>query len=291
MTPNELLPTVLILLPLVLAAALVIYHKRWLTADALASAPNRPLGLGWVDLLVVMLIMALCQQVAPTLLEHLGIDLPATPEQAAELGPRQIAVQMLLSQGLMQLPAVLYILARLATGRSLATLGLHRGPWTRQLRRAGVALALMLPMVLAVNVLVAALATRLGNPPPDLNHQMLDALGRTDSPATLVLIGLSAVILAPVLEEMIFRGLMQTVLAAVLGREHRRLIVVLASILFAVIHLGMVTWHGLPGLLVIGLALGWLYERTGSLTPPILLHAGFNAANIALALITRPPGV
>jgi membrane protease YdiL (CAAX protease family) len=45
----------------------------------------------------------------------------------------------------------------------------------------------------------------------------------------------------------------------------------------------------LPGLLVLGVVLGWLYERSGSLLPCVLVHAGFNALNIAMVLAGPGP--
>jgi membrane protease YdiL (CAAX protease family) len=46
-----------------------------------------------------------------------------------------------------------------------------------------------------------------------------------------------------------------------------------------------VPWQGLIPLFVLGITFGYLYERTGSLLPPILAHAIFNAANIGIALV------
>jgi len=43
-------------------------------------------------------------------------------------------------------------------------------------------------------------------------------------------------------------------------------------------------WQVLPSLFVLAVVLGWLYERTGSLLPSVLVHMGFNAINIALAV-------
>ena len=40
----------------------------------------------------------------------------------------------------------------------------------------------------------------------------------------------------------------------------------------------------LIGLFVLSLGLGWARERSGSIIAPILIHAGFNALNIALVL-------
>ena len=65
--------------------------------------------------------------------------------------------------------------------------------------------------------------------------------------------------------------------------RNRWLVVLSAAALFALIHLGpQVAWQGLPVLFVLGIFLGWLYERTGSLWPGIVLHAGFNAINFVL---------
>ena len=91
-------------------------------------------------------------------------------------------------------------------------------------------------------------------------------------------------IIAPLLEEMVFRGLLQTLLIDTLGRRARWTAVLTASLIFALIHAAAVSWHGWPGLFVLGVVLGWLYERTGSLLPCYLAHALFNAANIAAAL-------
>jgi membrane protease YdiL (CAAX protease family) len=44
---------------------------------------------------------------------------------------------------------------------------------------------------------------------------------------------------------------------------------------------------GLPGLLVLAVVLGWLYERWGSLLPCVLVHALFNSGNCALALLMQ----
>ena len=93
-----------------------------------------------------------------------------------------------------------------------------------------------------------------------------------------------AVLVGPLLEEVVFRGLLQTLLIDTLGRRFRWTAVLIAAAVFALIHAGPVSWHGWPGLFVLGVVLGWLYERTGSLLPCYLAHALFNAANIAAAV-------
>ena len=79
-------------------------------------------------------------------------------------------------------------------------------------------------------------------------------------------------LLAPVAEEMVFRG---AVLRQLLEwkPERRWLMIVLSALLFALSHMNPAQFlHPL----VIGLLLGWMYERTRSLLPGIVFHWGNN---------------
>ena len=92
------------------------------------------------------------------------------------------------------------------------------------------------------------------------------------------------VILAPIAEEVIFRGYFYGVIRRYAGRIPA---IAISSLLFAAIHV-----H-LPSLLalgILGVILCLLYERVGSLWAPITMHAAFNASNI-VALILWPEAV
>jgi membrane protease YdiL (CAAX protease family) len=52
---------------------------------------------------------------------------------------------------------------------------------------------------------------------------------------------------------------------------------------------GPATWNALPTLVVLGAALGVVYERTKSPLAVIVMHAGFNAVNVIAAMATTPP--
>ncbi|MGH8427487.1 MAG: lysostaphin resistance A-like protein [Gammaproteobacteria bacterium] len=94
---------------------------------------------------------------------------------------------------------------------------------------------------------------------------------------------------APIQEEVIFRGLLQTALAERLAGEPRYaatsgMIALLAvAILFAVIHL-VVGPATAAGALVLGLLAGELRRRSGSLLPAVICHSIFNLAGILWAL-------
>ncbi len=88
---------------------------------------------------------------------------------------------------------------------------------------------------------------------------------------TVVYLGVFAVVLAPVAEEFIFRGML---FPFVKQLGFPKLAWFGVSFLFALIHMNAPTF--LP-LFVFALALTWLYDRTDNLLAPITAHALFNA--------------
>lgn len=88
----------------------------------------------------------------------------------------------------------------------------------------------------------------------------------------------SVCLLAPVLEEMLFRGL---ILRSFLGQYQRSTAIGASALLFGVAHLNI---YQFVAAFAIGLFLGWLYERTRSLVPCIALHFFYNAAVTVLGV-------
>lgn len=100
-------------------------------------------------------------------------------------------------------------------------------------------------------------------------------------PVFFVLAITSIVIFAPVLEELLFRGFLQTYIRQHLGSKQAILI---TSVCFAFFHYsgdqGLGNIPIIASLFLLALFLGFLYERQGSLLAPITLHASFNAISI-----------
>jgi membrane protease YdiL (CAAX protease family) len=92
---------------------------------------------------------------------------------------------------------------------------------------------------------------------------------------------LMAVVVAPVAEEVIFRGYFYGVIRRYGGRIPAILV---SSLLFAAIHVHL---PSAPGLFLLAVILCLLYERTGSLWGNITMHAAFNASTI-ITLIFWP---
>jgi len=92
---------------------------------------------------------------------------------------------------------------------------------------------------------------------------------------------LAIVILAPIAEEVFFRGV---VFNAFLREGGRRWAFLGSSALFAAIHLSLVA---LIPIFLLGLALAWVYDRTNNLLAPIVMHTVVNGASVVIALLLR----
>jgi membrane protease YdiL (CAAX protease family) len=141
-------------------------------------------------------------------------------------------------------------------------------------------------------------------------HDLLRVLGHAEGGAAKIAIILGATVVAPVFEELVFRGHLQTLLvrffterrATVPGfalnpelpggeiiaptleidRSPSRywLAILISSLPFALIH---PPWMA-PAIFVLSLCLGYLYQRTGYLWATIVLHSLFNIYNTIIYL-------
>ena len=97
---------------------------------------------------------------------------------------------------------------------------------------------------------------------------------------------IGAAIGAPIAEELLFRGLLFGVLRDTRIGFAGTLMVTAAF--WAALHM-QYSFYGLAAIFCIGLYLGWLREKTGSLIPPMVCHALYNGSIVvALANFTGP---
>jgi membrane protease YdiL (CAAX protease family) len=259
--------------------------------DALLSGPSRDAGLVPADLLVGLGLMVVGASLAGLLMRSAYFG--AADIDPAELSTMDQAKRVLLTQAMGQLPIVLYMLWRVSA--------VPGGPWRvglipskprRDLGWGLLGFVVSVPLVMGTIQTAVIVGQWFGQEPPAIGHEMLRLMSDSDSLPASVLLMCSAVIVAPVLEEAIFRGLFQSVMAEVLGVSMRWPIVGVSAMVFSLIHVGAANWQTLPGLFVLGVVLAWLYERSGSLWPGIVAHMGFNALNIAIMLsMNTPPEV
>ncbi|BCU76527.1 type II CAAX endopeptidase family protein [Luteolibacter sp. LG18] len=109
----------------------------------------------------------------------------------------------------------------------------------------------------------------------------VELLKTSHDPVVLGLMAFIAVIVAPVCEEVIFRGYIYPVTKKFGGKW--------AAAVFTALVFGAA--HGnLPALLplfLLALGLIWLYEKTGSLWAPIAVHLCFNGATVLIQALVR----
>lgn len=98
-----------------------------------------------------------------------------------------------------------------------------------------------------------------------------------DTPTGIALTVLLVVVLAPLAEEIVFRGVLMTAISDRWGLFWG---ITTSSAVFASMHVLVVTM--LP-IFVLAVALSLLFVRTRSLWPPVIAHSVFNAVGLAAA--------
>ncbi len=93
----------------------------------------------------------------------------------------------------------------------------------------------------------------------------------------MVLKFFAVALMAPIIEELLFRGYLQTALTS---RMNHHAAIWIAALVFAAIHFQPMAT---PALMVLGAAFGYLYHQTGSLKTCILLHVVNNTAALVFS--------
>ena len=171
--------------------------------------------------------------------------------------------------GLIEYTVILVIVLVLARGLAPSVLGLVRpASWRGAVGRMLLGLVAIWVIGALLDIFLKA-GEEQGLVPPDWESDRAAPFA-----ANFVVVAL----LAPVVEELMFRGLG---FAAVRDMFGATAAIVVTSLAFGLAH-GLVV--GLPVLTIFGAILAWLRLKTSSLYPPIALHAVFNAAALIAAV-------
>ena len=187
---------------------------------------------------------------------------------------RQLFLVGMLGLHYLGLLAVIHIVVFRRRGLTWQDLGL-RPAAPQWYRRTLWVTLLTFALALVLTILVQRIVGRpLDNPQ--------DAILAADGLSLGSLLGLLLVAagLGPLVEELLFRGLLY-------GWMRRHLGVLasasLSALVFASVH--AIPWL-IPSFFAIGVVLALLYERSGSLWPAIALHGTYNAINLVLLALT-----
>lgn len=134
-----------------------------------------------------------------------------------------------------------------------------------------------IPPILLLSMAIATITEALGFEPT--LQEVFDWLGdATLAPGTRLFMIVAAIVIAPVVEELLFRGILFT---AVLKARPFFFAALLSGLYFALVHFHAPSF--LP-LLVLSTAFSAGYAATGSILTPIVMHALFNLTSILLYL-------
>ncbi len=254
---------------LVLVGAGLLLRQLWLRLRRRLPEPaplrGPPLSPMETTLLIAGGFVVLGEVLTPLLLQ------PLLEAALRGLGPSPAVSQglqvVVLYLGLMLAP--LAILALLLRGRGPRPVGgwLQWGwrPVGGLVLRALAAVLMVLPAVALAGWLVERLW-----PDPGGSNPLLDLVLTSADPLALACFAGTALVLAPLFEELLFRGVLLPVVAQRLGGGWA---VLISAFVFAIAHLSL---GELVPLFVLGLGLGWLRWRSGRLGACVLMHAFWN---------------
>lgn len=226
-------------------------HEEPRSAD---EAPDRTSAwhtpLRGLDLLLVLVLTA-------------GLLILARAFIGAPAPTVEIVLALLALQSVVPMAAIYLVIVR-GRGISWSQIGFRPAPMRWYLWAAVIALA-SLPAVALINL---AIQTLLGEPFRNPQLELLAPAGFSWTALIGVLI--LAGVIAPIVEETVFRGLLYGWLRARLGLVAG---VALSAAVFALAHGILIL---VPVLLAYGVLLALIYEWSRSLWPPIVLHGIFN---------------
>jgi hypothetical protein len=136
---------------------------------------------------------------------------------------------------------------------------------------------IVLPVASLLSQLSAELMVKVHAQP--VAQQSVQMLQNTVAIAPQVYLAIQAIVLAPITEELLFRGVLYPALKQ---QGYPKLALWGTSMFFGAMHVNLML---LAPLTFLGLMLVWLYERTDNLAAPIFAHSFFNFVNFVWAII------
>jgi membrane protease YdiL (CAAX protease family) len=139
-----------------------------------------------------------------------------------------------------------------------------------------------LPVIYFVGVIwgmITQMLTEIGLPWEPVPQDAITMFQEMKDPRLILAMVLLAVIVAPIVEELVFRA---GIFRFLKGRFPQWIAILASSILFGLVHGNI---QSLAGLIAVGACLCIAYELSGNLKVPIFFHAFFNLNTLVLLMI------
>lgn len=151
-------------------------------------------------------------------------------------------------------------------------------PWYQHFKIAMIAWLVAYPLVIAFSQLISIAVWQLFHHPFIEQIAVQNLRQASVNPWLFSVMAFAVVVLVPITEEYLFRGLLQSWLKRKL--PHYFVAIFLSSLLFTAFHYsntqGLANIELLSSLFILSCVIGYIYERQRSLLAPIALHGFFN---------------
>lgn len=193
---------------------------------------------------------------------------------------KALADNLILCAGAIIGIAVIVFIAKKFFADGIKGLGLNMGTIYKDFPVAVMNLASIWPMIIFMLMLTILTGQFIyGRDFKMPQHEELEIVTMYPQISLRLLIITVTVVVVPVFEEMLFRGLFQTLIRSFFVGPWRS--VVISSVVFVMAHPTIAHW---PALFVLSMCISYSYEKSGSLFRPIFIHSLFNGLSIAVTL-------
>ena len=198
-----------------------------------------------------------------------GLDLVETFGQNTILLSLSLVVNIL---------TCLYIFNIVRTGYGLpvVSLGLTFRNWKSDVKTGLKYYLIVLPVIIAAGFILDIVLRTFGIEPEQ--QDIINNILNEDSLGVLAFMAFFGMIAAPIVEELLFRGFLQSAVRITCGKMQTILI---SGFVFALIHGNS---HVFLQIFILGLLLAYLFEMTGSLVAPITVHVCHNTITLVFLI-------
>ena len=246
----------------------VLLLSYWIGRGSIGELANSPIRRNWVPYFVpfaLMFVWHMLGSVLPSITGSLVQKDTASYDIALHLGRALVDIGMIV--------LMLFLAGNFFAG-GVKGFGLDIRRCLQQFKWAVVNYIAIIPLVQLGVAIIALTGVKIEQ------HETLVMASQSDSMVLKVIIVIFVIAVIPIFEEMIFRGMFQSMIVGFINSKWAA--IMLTSILFTAMHRSETHWLALFALSV---SLGYAYEKSGSLWRSIFIHSIFNAVSISLTLL------
>jgi len=193
----------------------------------------------------------------------------------SNIGSRNVILFVTLFINLSVCSYVFYIV-HVECHQSISALGLSLVNVWNNIKQGIKKYLVTLPFIILAGFVINLISSYYG-----INPEMQDVVQWVlEEKSLFILISLIffGIIIAPLIEEIIFRGFLQSALKNYLGRRYAILV---SASLFAAVHMDIFAFFQI---LILGILLGYLYEKTQTLAASVVIHILHNSLTLVFLL-------